>query len=465
MQYSKSLFKGLSAGAKASAKGAGRAAEFWSKSIEPKISSGLKSAGEKTRNFSSSKFKPAAEKFDKTPRVNYFNRGSKKTSDFMHFFNNLLFWSKNLFKPENRKFLYITIIVLLLGFGFIKIQYNKNNNQGVISANESLASLDEAKSLFAKAIDDIGLKRSGGKEKLIAALASAQKASASPALTDEANNLSNQIKVKLDEINTAKRIYGTDSVFSLQSAPLFVYASGANVISVSFDGAISSYNSRSKTVENIVSVSADFGKLVDVSYRDSDESLIALTDAPRVLKVDLANKTVSEVKLAEGEFWEVGNSLATYSTNIYILDKNSGQIWKHSKADDAYGKGTAVISKMPDNLKSGIDINIDGNIYLLKSDGTAARISKGTADSAFKLAATPTPDDKILDPKSIFLNSETNSLYIFDKKANRVVQYSKLGVYQKQFVLDGLELTNFAVNEKLKKLWLISETKVFEIDL
>jgi hypothetical protein len=77
--YTKTIFKGLGSGAKATGRGAKKLAEYWSKSIQPKISEKLKKAGE-SRGESSKKFQPKTERFDRSPKVNYFNRNSKKNN-------------------------------------------------------------------------------------------------------------------------------------------------------------------------------------------------------------------------------------------------------------------------------------------------------------------------------------------------------------------------------------------------
>jgi len=61
---------------------------------------------------------------------------------------------------------------------------------------------------------------------------------------------------------------------------------------------------------------------------------------------------------------------------------------------------------------------------------------------------------------------DSNSIYILDKGANRVLEFSKTGAYKKQYVADSeVAITDFAVNAKIKKFWLLAGTKVFELDI
>lgn len=469
LHYTKSFFKGLGRGAKATGRGAKKFAEFWARQIQPKISASAKNVGSRIKDSSDKTLQPVSERFGNVPKVNYFNKkttkGSGVLSGLMYFFANLALWSKALVKPANRKYLYITILILLLGIGFIKIQINSKRNQSISSSNQNLASLDSARNLYSKALDDLGLKKPAGKDELIAARDEAAKATSTPAIADEAKNLLAQIQTKLDSLNLATRITpGAKPTFSFSENPTLTCAIGANLYSISADGKISQYNTRTKTADSFGQVSGNFGKVIDTVYNDDDNSLLMLTDKPTVAKLDIGAKSIAEVVLATDASWEKSVAIAAYSSNIYLLDGDAGQIWKHTLSSGSYSKGVSYVTKQPISLKGSTDIAVDGNVWVLKSDGTLVKIAKSVEDTNFALTGIPTPDAKISSSNNFFNDQSSNSIYIVDKTLNRVLQFTKTGAYQKQFVLDGMNLTTFAVNEKLKKLWLISDTKVFELD-
>jgi len=470
--YSKAFIRGGSKGAKAVGRGAKKIAEFWSKSVAPKISEKAKTVGSKAKIISSSGFKPVTEKFDSVPRVNYFNRKTGGNSNFIEntkrFFANLALWSKQLIKPENRKYLYIGLIVILLGIGFIKIQMNSSKGTNLKSDTQSVNSLDSARSLYAKALDDLGLKREGGKEKLIQARDEAKKAMESVAIKDEARNLLAQIQAKLDELNIATRIaVNKEASYSLSGNSPTIYAVGADIYSFDTDGKISKYDTRKKTLNTVTSISESSGKIKAISYSDSQNTFFMLTDKSIIVQFDVASSGVSEKPVTdEGGVWENSVSLASFTTNLYLLDSEVGGIWKHTKTDNGFSKGSAYVPKQPIPLKSSVDIAIDGDVYVLKTDGTVIKIKKSVEDTAFAIAAAPSPDTAIKSPTKLYTSADSSSIFIFDKEANRVLEFAKTGVYKRQFVADSeLPLSGFSVNSKLKKIWLLSGTKVFELDL
>ncbi|PIU24128.1 hypothetical protein COT12_02725 [Candidatus Berkelbacteria bacterium CG08_land_8_20_14_0_20_39_8] len=465
-RYSKTIFRGLSAGAKTTGRGVKTIGKFWMNSIQPKISSGSKKVGQRIKKTSDKTFRPVGERLGSVPKVNYFNRKSSRDNYFFYTFSNLTIWGKSLLKPKNRKYLYIIILVILLSIGFIKIQINSRNNQSLSSTSNNLASLDSAREQYSKALDDLGLKKQNAKEELISARDEAQKAISTPAVAEEAKNLLNQIQAKLDLLNSATRIAeNTDPTFSFSESQKQLYAVGANLFSISADGKISEYDTRAKTAESYSQISSGMGQVIDIFYNDNNNSLLILTDKPTVAKLDIESKSISELPIADGASWEKSVATATYSSNIYLLDSENGQIWKHILFSSNYTKGSAYLSKQPISIKDSIDLAVDGNIYVMKADGTVIKISRSIEDSNFAISGIPTPDTKISDPLNLFTDQSSNSMYIGDKTNNRVLQFAKTGAYQKQYVLDNMTLTSFAVNEKLKKIWLISDSKVFELDI
>ena len=149
-----------------------------------------------------------------------------------------------------------------------------------------------------------------------------------------------------------------------------------------------------------------------------------------------------------------------------MLDSDVGKIWKYTLSDSTYSAATSYVVKTAISLSNSVDLAIDGDVYVLKNDGTIVKISKGAENTNYAISAPPTPEDKISSPKKILTSVDSGSLYIFDKEANRILEYTKAGGYKRQFVADKeISLSTFAINTKINKLWLVSEKKVYEFDL
>jgi len=442
---------------------------LWNKSIQPKINSFLNSKS-KNRPSSVNHFRDSSTKNSDSLKINYFNKKTKTQKSAVEvatkISSKISQFTKKMIRTENRKYLYIIALIFLLSIGFIKIQINNKNNQNVNNANQNLSDLSSARTLYSEALDDLGLGRANGKEKLIFAFDLAKNATSNPSIADESKNLLAQIQSKLDELNLATRInQNSKPTFSFSSNLTVSFVVGANIFSISDDGKITKYDTRAKTLENFGQIEEKFGKVVDAVYADNNDTLFILTQKPTVLKLDIDSKSISEPLLSTDASWEKSKAIAYYSSNIYLLGENDSKIWKHALTSETYSKGVSYVSKQPISLENAIDLAIDGNVFALKSDGVLVKISKSIEDSSFSLSGIPTPNSQISSPEKVFTDQSSNSIYVLDKSTNRVLQFAKTGNYQKQYVLDNLPLTTFTVNEKLKKLWLISESKVFELDI
>lgn len=469
VHYSKLFFRGVGRGAKATGRGVKKAGQFWAKSIQPKISSGAKNLSHRTKNISRGAFVTASKKISAGPKINYFGRTvSRHESTAGTFWQNLVAWYKKLLQPENRKYLYIGLIVIFLAIGLIKITINNQKNTNLKSQGDALAALDSARSTYAKALDDLGNKKTGAKDELIQAREFARKATSDKAIHDEAINLLNQIQVKLDELNNATRISADkEPDFSLAGNNLKIIAVGASIYSFDADGKINNFDTRNKNITPVVSLGSSDGKVKDLTFSDNYNSIYIYTDASKVKQLNLSTNALTDALVTDTSGkWENSVAISLFSTNLYLLDADAGQIWKHTASDSGYSKGSAYIPKPTVSIKGAVDLAIDGDVYILQADGSTVRVKKSVVDSAFNLNAPPTPDNKIAGPEKIYAGTDSSLIYILDKTANRVLQFSKTGAYQKQFVLDSsLPLTDFALNGKLKKLWLLSENKIFEINL
>jgi hypothetical protein len=148
------------------------------------------------------------------------------------------------------------------------------------------------------------------------------------------------------------------------------------------------------------------------------------------------------------------------------LDSDGGNIWKHShQQDNIYAKGSTYTTSSKTILRGAVDIAIDGNVYILESNGQLARFSKGSLDSTFSLENIPAPNNTIGIPAKIFTNSETNYLYVLDQKLNRILRFNKSGQFVSQYALTGTQIDDFAVNDKLAKMIVLAGGKIYQFNL
>ncbi len=389
------------------------------------------------------------------PVINVLNKILKLTTNFI---------TKSLL-PENRKYLYAVLIVIILSFGYLKI---KENNEAKTKQNEQLSiseSYDRAKELYSKAKDDLSLGKSEGLTELVDALALAQKAATKDAMKEKATILIRDINKTLDQKTGTTRSYDQNALFDFNNTVSASIAVGMEIFIINPEGKIFSSNTREKEVTLVSSIGKTNGEAIDISYTKTGNKLVILTNGQKVLTFDIAAKTFNAEKNADTDKWEEADKIQSYVSNIYLLDKINGEVWKHTESATGFSKGSAYLDTRKVGIKEAVGFAIDGDIYILQADSSVAKFSKGAVDAAFSIKGLPVPYDKIESPTQIFTDADTPYLYILDKKMNRIVRFSKEGVFNRQYIIDGVLIDKFYVNSKSQKVWALSGSKIYEIDI
>jgi len=75
----------------------------------------------------------------------------------------------------------------------------------------------------------------------------------------------------------------------------------------------------------------------------------------------------------------------------------------------------------------------------------------------------PTPNNKWQSPVNIFTDTTSDNLYIQD--SSRIVEISKLGLYQRQFIIDNKQILAAFISPKDKTGWVLSGDKIYQFGL
>ena len=194
-------------------------------------------------------------------------------------------------------------------------------------------------------------------------------------------------------------------------------------------------------------------------FTEDDSHIYDLTsDQVYSLNIDDSNK---KTLIENSNDWQKAGGLASYFGNIYVLDKKQNQIFKFVQTDSGFSKTNYFSSASPD-LSKAVSMAIDSSVYVLTSDGTVTKYTKGSAEN-FSLAGLDKP---LSNPTGIMTNAGTDNIYILDNGNSRVMVFDKSGNYKNQYqatIIKGAK--DFEVLEKDKKIYILSGGKVYQIDL
>ncbi len=181
-----------------------------------------------------------------------------------------------------------------------------------------------------------------------------------------------------------------------------------------------------------------------------------------ILSVDLNNEKASSSAKLDKDWGEIGD-LYGFGGNIYLLDKVGNQIWKYLAITGGYSdKRKYLADGVKADLGSALRIQIESSVYVLKSGGQVLRFTRGESDN-FSIGGL---DKGIKDPKSFFVSSDTDNLYILDSGNSRLVVLTKTGSYVSQYSGDKFgAASDLVVDEKGKKVYLLDGSKIYMTEL
>jgi hypothetical protein len=198
----------------------------------------------------------------------------------------------------------------------------------------------------------------------------------------------------------------------------------------------------------------------------TDNRLAFYTDA---LSIAVFNPDKDELKkidaaLAKEISLENLKDISSYGANIYFLDSENNQIWKHSPILGGFSKAEPWIKPNEESdFSSAVSLAIDGAIYVLKQDGTVLKYLSGYKKEFAVLSETTQPIEQAT--KICTLPGYAN-LYILEPKNKRVLIFDKQGKIITQYFSENFgDLKDLAVLEKEKKIYLLNGTEIIEIEM
>ena len=201
-----------------------------------------------------------------------------------------------------------------------------------------------------------------------------------------------------------------------------------------------------------------------------DDKNTYFVDAVGVYSVEKGKEKVSTI-IKNADFWKEAGGIGVYLGNIYVLNKNqkqspasngAGQILKFVATGNGYSKTNYFGQDVAPDFSKARSMAIDGSIFVLLSDGTIEKFTRGKEDR-FVVSAL---DKSFSSPSKIFTNIDAKNLYILDNGNSRIVVLNKEGIYQNQYQADIIKgAKDFEIKEEEKKILILSDGKVWEIGI
>ncbi|PJC47666.1 MAG: hypothetical protein CO034_01685 [Parcubacteria group bacterium CG_4_9_14_0_2_um_filter_35_11] len=356
---------------------------------------------------------------------------------------------------EKRKILFggaLLLILILIGFGFY--QHKKNIENAVLG--------EIIKTIEQKTREGENSLIYGDKEKAISYFVESLELLNSienpGSLKGEIDNLRKDIEDNINKILERKVLSGIQPLFEIKEglekfSPQGILFAKDNIYLFSPDSLlVYQWNisekkgffteQREKVLGGTVLNKKPFFLIAPTS--------VVITEKEKILPIDFPYEEIS--------VWELDNFLNYF----YIFDKDKGEIIKYSVSQDKISSPNLWLEERG-AAKGAVSIAIDGSVYLASPSGEIKKFSAGTLKEKI---SPPETYPKIKGVTKIFTSKDNQYLYLIEPAEKRVIILDKKGKiiaeYQSKEFKD---LKDIWVTSGDKTIYLLSENKVFKIDL
>lgn len=278
----------------------------------------------------------------------------------------------------------------------------------------------------------------------------------------EAGDLQNRVRARLDEINQVQRVAQFTTLKTYSNAARLsrvivedehIFVLDRNSGTVVHHQLIPGQQALDPAVPDAVVVSKGdqvgdvlVGDLVDMAWITAGQGrqragLGILDSGGALLEYDPVTQKVTASRIKDYETWQFAKLIGTYFGRLYVLDSSASKIWRYAPTVDGYSASPDDWLSVPADLTGSLDMAIGDSIFVLSVDGSIRRYTTGEAD-AFAVSDWDVPPN---NPGALFTRppeaqEPANPLYIADRGNSRIVRTSPEGTFQQQ-VRTAISLT------------------------
>jgi len=193
------------------------------------------------------------------------------------------------------------------------------------------------------------------------------------------------------------------------------------------------------------------------------ENSIALLSTPEKIyvysKIDNYNTYLLRPDLENTLFIK---DMANFNNSIYFLNTEKLDILKYDPQEEVLNGNSWLNDKYKEEIKGAKSLAVDGNVYVLKSDGTIAEFTQGKKTRDIKPKINPA----LNSGKEIFTKPEMKNLYILDPDNKRIISFNKNENSAIQYFSEYFDsLDDFWITPDEKNIYILNGQKVYKIDI
>jgi hypothetical protein len=192
-----------------------------------------------------------------------------------------------------------------------------------------------------------------------------------------------------------------------------------------------------------------------------DLAIYSLDDASKLWRAE--GDQVTDVTPADHDKWKTPAALAVFASNLYVLDSETGQLWKHESNDGVrFGPAIGYLS-VPLAPNTARALAVDGDVWIVTSAGDIQRFRRSPlVTTAARIDFVPRWEGTAPRANAVQAIDAQRSIYVLDSGGKLIVQLTRDGRELARFALPpGLPpAASFYVSESLQVAYTLHGTKI-----
>jgi len=205
---------------------------------------------------------------------------------------------------------------------------------------------------------------------------------------------------------------------------------------------------------------SDFDQVRDLSVNNN--VVFVLSDGIKSFELEEGSK-INEVR-GLGDSNRNAVFINSYDRFVYVLSPDKRNIYRYSNDGEGVysepiGWMTSATGLKYDEITS---FSVDGDIWFSTSEGQIRKFSGGK-ESGLEIRGLEDPFSSSI---KVFTNGNQENIYVLESDKNRIVVLSKEGEFKREIKSVSFSTVgSIAVSEKLNKIFAVSGSIIFEVNL
>ena len=191
-----------------------------------------------------------------------------------------------------------------------------------------------------------------------------------------------------------------------------------------------------------------------------DFAVYILDDAAKLWR---ATTQLDDVTPGDSAKWKAPVAIAVFTNNLYVLDSETGQLWKHESNDGEQFRAATPYLTTPFAPNTVRGLAVDGDVWIVTSAGDLQRFRRNPlVTTAARIEFVPRWEGTAPRANGVQAIDAQRSIYLLDSGGKLVVQLTRDGRELARFALPPnlAPASGFYVSESLQVAYTLHGTKI-----